>query len=77
MGNLVYFEIQPKRQALIRATRPLHMQEYLDPTEYTDWDEPIVLAQAKSLAADSTEDKAISRNCFDFVRDEIQHSGGH
>lgn len=54
--------------------RRIEMEVYLAATEYIDWQQPDVLAQAKSLAQERTSDEAIAKACFEFVRDEIKHS---
>jgi transglutaminase-like putative cysteine protease len=53
------------------------MQLYLRPTEIIDWRTPAVLRQAQRLAADVMETIDITRACFEWVRDGIQHSGDH
>jgi hypothetical protein len=50
------------------------MNKYLESTEYIDWEEPAILAQAKALAQGVSEPEEIARKCFVFVRDEIMHS---
>lgn len=50
------------------------VQKYLESSEYIDWKNPKVLAKAKSLADGLSDVESIARNCFVFVRDEIQHS---
>lgn len=50
------------------------MQQYLASTTYIDWQNPTVLAKARSLAGDRGEHELTARNCFEFVRDEIRHS---
>ncbi|MDF1782148.1 MAG: transglutaminase family protein [Alcanivoracaceae bacterium] len=49
-------------------------KQYLESTEYIDWKTPEVLATATSLADGLDEHEEIARKCFEFVRDEIQHS---
>jgi transglutaminase-like putative cysteine protease len=51
----------------------LAMQPYLQSTDIIDWQHPDVLALPKKLAADTVE--ATARRCFEWVRDEIHHSG--
>lgn len=51
------------------------MHQYLESTEFIDWSHPRVLLQAKKLAEGCDTDVAIARRCFEFVRDEIKHSG--
>ena len=51
------------------------MQNYLRYTEIIDYDHPLVAAEAKRLAEGLHDDVAIAKRCFEFVRDEIRHSG--
>lgn len=50
------------------------MKAYLLSTEIIDWQHPEVLAKAKALAYRRDSDLDIARVCFEFVRDEIEHS---
>ena len=50
------------------------MQEYLQSSQYINWQHPDILKQAKLLAGGKTDDKSIAHACFNFVRDEIKHS---
>jgi len=50
------------------------MKQYLASTEYIDWKRPEVFEQAKALSVDTSDHQEITRNCFEFVRDEIRHS---
>ncbi len=50
------------------------MQDYLRPTAIIDWDHPNVLRKAKEIAGELRDPTCISRNCFEWVRDEILHS---
>ena len=50
------------------------MNEYLESTEYIDWQQPDILAKALKLAEGKNSDEAITQACFEFVRDEIKHS---
>lgn len=47
--------------------------QYLECSEYIDWQEPTVLAAAKRLAVPGN-DTATVENIYRFVRDEISHS---
>ncbi|HET7259947.1 MAG TPA: transglutaminase-like domain-containing protein, partial [Candidatus Acidoferrum sp.] len=47
---------------------------FLSPTEIIDWQHPAVLAKSRELAAGATDQTGIARRCFEWVRDEIQHS---
>ena len=53
------------------------MNKYLGSTEYIDWEETAVLEQAKILAEGASEPEDLTRKCFEFVRDEIKHSGDY
>jgi transglutaminase-like putative cysteine protease len=52
----------------------LVMDEYLTSSEFIDWQTPAIKALAEKLADGLTDDEAIVKNCFEFVRDEIKHS---
>lgn len=51
------------------------MEEYLKPTEIIDFPHPSVAAKARELASGCVNDVEISKRCFEFVRDEIRHTG--
>jgi transglutaminase-like putative cysteine protease len=51
------------------------MNEYLNSTEVIDWRHPTIVDQTKRLAGGSTVETA--RRSFEFVRDEIRHTGDH
>ncbi|MGZ4970346.1 MAG: transglutaminase-like domain-containing protein, partial [Methylobacter sp.] len=48
--------------------------QYLDSSEYIDWNHPLVLAKAAELAEGCDSDEAVAKRCFEFVRDSIKHS---
>ena len=48
--------------------------EYLEKTEYVDYDDPGVSSLAERLKADSPDEISLIRNTYCFVRDEIRHS---
>jgi len=50
------------------------MDKYLKSTEYVDWKNSAILAQAKILAKGSSTLDEVAQKCFEFVRDEIKHS---
>jgi transglutaminase-like putative cysteine protease len=52
-----------------------HLQAYLRPTAVIDWQQPQVLAQARTLSAAKPVDTA--RHCFEWVRDRVLHSADH
>lgn len=47
---------------------------FLRPTEIIDWQHPSVLAKSSELASAADNPIEIARRCFEWVRDEIQHS---
>src|SRR5262245_37511061 len=49
------------------------MEQFLRPTDVIDWTAPSIASLAAELRGRDVE--ATARNCFEFVRDEIQHSG--
>lgn len=48
--------------------------EFLDSTEVVDWFHQDVRAQAWLLAAGKSDPVEIARRCFEWVRDEVEHS---
>lgn len=50
------------------------MQEFLRHTEIIDWTHPTILAKAKQLSSAATTTQQTAQRCFEWVRDEIQHS---
>lgn len=50
------------------------MKQYLASSEFINWDHPDVLAQAKVLSKGAIDLEYVARRCFEFVRDDIQHS---
>jgi transglutaminase-like putative cysteine protease len=50
------------------------LEPFLRSTEVVDWQHPAVLAKARALSSGHADPTQISRHCFEFVRDEIQHS---
>jgi len=55
----------------------MNINKYLAPSEYIGWQHPTILVQAKILAEGCSNHIDISRNCFNFVRDDIKHSGDY
>jgi len=51
------------------------MIQYLASTEVIDWETPAVQQHAKDIAAGSSEVVSVSRACYEWVRDNISHSG--
>ena len=53
------------------------MDVFLRPTDVIDWQHPAIMAQAQIVRGDLIDEVAIARHCFEWVRDEIRHSGDH
>lgn len=54
------------------ANTPL--TSYLLPSHYIDFTHPLIAEKAQQLARDREDELALAKACFEFVRDEIQHS---
>ena len=52
------------------------MEPFLRPTDVIDWTHPAVTARATMMAV-AGDPLATARRCFEFVRDDIQHSRDH
>ncbi|MCK5174475.1 MAG: transglutaminase family protein [Planctomycetes bacterium] len=50
------------------------MKEYLRSTEIIDYDNSDVQAKAKDLAEETDDALVIAKRCFEWVRDQIEHS---
>ena len=48
--------------------------EFLEKTEYVDYDDPAIKSLAERLKAESSDEISLIRNTYYFVRDEIKHS---
>ncbi len=48
--------------------------EYLEKSEYMDYDDPNVKSVAERLKTESSDEITLIRNTYHFVRDEIMHS---
>lgn len=53
------------------------MHRYITPGRYIDFDHPLVSEKAALLANGAESKTAVARRCFEFVRDEIKHSGDY
>ena len=53
------------------------MDKYLTSSEFIDWDNPLVMAKAKELSLGMNDHEEIAKNCFEYVRDKIKHSGDY
>jgi transglutaminase-like putative cysteine protease len=50
------------------------MEQYLEQSEYIDWNNPAISKKAKELAVGCDSDEVVAKRCFEFVRDSIKHS---
>ena len=50
------------------------MENYLEVSEFIDWDHADIQKLAKQLADDTSNELEITNRCFEWVRDEIKHS---
>jgi transglutaminase-like putative cysteine protease len=50
---------------------------YLQSTEIINWQHPSILERAKTIAASHQTPNSIAQACFEWVRDEIYHSGDY
>lgn len=50
------------------------MEQFLRATEIVDWNHPLVASKARELSTGLKQPEDIARRCFEWVRDEIQHS---
>ena len=48
--------------------------DFLEKTEYVDYDDPAVKSLAKKLKVESQDELSLIRNTYYYVRDEIKHS---
>jgi transglutaminase-like putative cysteine protease len=53
------------------------MKKYLQATEIIDYSNKEVYALAMNLSKDCKTDVQIAKKCFEYVRDNINHSGDH
>lgn len=50
------------------------MQQYLEVSEYIDWNDRDIQQLAKQLRGECKRDSDIAKACFEYVRDSIKHS---
>ena len=53
------------------------MKRYLEQSRHIDFGDARIAALAKTLAADAGDDASRAKRCFEWVRDNIMHSGDH
>lgn len=51
------------------------MTKYLETTNIIDYTHPSITAKARELSELCSGDTEIAKRCFEFVRDEIRHTG--
>ena len=51
------------------------MHDFVKPTPIINWQHPAIMDLARQLASTTRQDTA--RHCFEWVRDQIKHSGDH
>ena len=50
------------------------MKQYLENSEFIDWDCPEIQDKARSLKGDLKSDIEVAKACFEYVRDSIRHT---
>jgi len=53
------------------------MQKYLESTDIIDYHDENIQTLAKKLSLGTSDDEAIAKNCYEWVRDNIRHSGDY
>ncbi|RUM74806.1 MAG: Cro/Cl family transcriptional regulator [Sulfurovum sp.] len=53
------------------------MTKYLEATAIIDYHDSAIQALAKVLSKNCKDDTQVAKNCFEYVRDEIRHSGDY
>jgi transglutaminase-like putative cysteine protease len=53
------------------------MENYLRSTEIIDWQTPAVVERAHALTSGHSGPVQTARSCFEWVRDDVKHSGDH
>ena len=53
------------------------MQQYLEVSEYINWNHPSIISLAKVLSQGISSKENIAKNCFEWVRDNIKHSADY
>jgi len=53
------------------------MKKYLEATEIIDYYDDNIQSLAKKLAENTNDDVDIAKNCYEYVRDNINHSGDY
>ena len=53
------------------------MKKYLESSKYINWSNPEIKELAKFLSSGLSGEESISKNCFEWVRDNIRHSSDY
>ena len=53
------------------------MRKYLEATKIVDYNDKEVYALAMKLSKDCNTDSQIAKNCFEYVRDNVHHTGDY
>ena len=53
------------------------MKKYLESSKYINWRNPEIKELAKFLSSGLLDEESISKNCFEWVRDNIRHSSDY
>ncbi len=52
-------------------------EKYLAVSDIIDWENPEVQSKARELSQGQSDEVAIARRCFEWVRDDILHCVDH
>lgn len=61
-------------QGSMMPTNDSQMTPFLSPSHHIDFEHPLIAEKAQQLAREHQGEVEIAKACFEFVRDEIQHS---
>lgn len=53
------------------------MDKFLESSEYIDWHHPAILEKAASLSGGASTPMETAKSCFEWVRDNIRHTGDY
>lgn len=53
------------------------MKKYLEVSKYIDWDSSEIISLANALSIGTSSEEDITKNCFEWVRDNIKHSSDY
>lgn len=53
------------------------MKKYLESSKYINWNNPEIKELAKFLSFGLSDEESIAKNCFEWVRDNINHSSDY